>query len=1250
MHDQIEAAEFVELPVFARWDLYSGSAHGEWRIGKTAVQPPKPIAVITATSFESKSSRAKGVSFHPKRPWILVSLHSSTIQLWDYRMGTLIDRFEEHDGPVRAVDFHPTQPIFVSGGDDYTVKVWSLQTRKCMFTLNGHLDYVRTVFFHHDLPWIISCSDDQTIRIWNWQNRQEIACLTGHNHYVMSAQFHPSQDLIVSASLDQTVRVWDISGLRKKHSAPQGGMRSFEEQYARNQVPQQDIFGNTDAVVKYVLEGHDKGVNWASFHPTLPLIVSGGDDRVVKLWRMSETRAWEVDSCRGHTNNVPCVLFHPTEDLIISVGEDRTIRTWDLNKRTPVKQFKRENDRFWLVAAHPTMNLFATCHDSGVMVFKLDRERPASTMFQNTLFFVNNESQVQQYQFDKQQVSLPMLSLSKISKSWTKIRNISYNPAERSLLVQAGENENGVYSYMDLPKEIVGALEPSPRGEGAATAACFIARNRFVTFSKVTHKLEVRDLRNTVTKVIDLDPAVKDILYAGPGTILLMKPNEVIHYDVQQKRELAKIQISNAKYAVWSADTQYVALLSKHTIIIANKKLETLMSMHETIRVKSAAWDDSGVLIYSTLNHIKYALLNGDNGTIKTLENTLYVTKVAGRQCFCLNRKGEVEVVTIDPTEYRFKKALVNKNFNEVLRIIKTSNLVGQNIIGYLQAKGYPEIALQFVEDSETRFELAIECDNLDIALEEAKKLDNPVIWEKLGKEALLQGNVPIVELVYQQLKKLEKLSFLYLITGETEKLSKMEQIAEARGDYSSLFQNTLYLNSVEKRINTFIETGLFPLAYATAKTNGLDDIAESILSEAGLTEADIQMPSFGEPNSVLEVKTVITEPWPLEKASLSYFEQALFGNFEGLSIEDQPQTQASATDRSAAYVDDENLFEDAEPIADDEGWDLGDEELEVEVDEDAVDEDVEDVGALSGEIGNWVRNSRCAAGYIAAGAFEPAAQMLNKQLGIADFEPLRKRFLEIYQANKVFIPAIDGLPSLKSYVRADPEEENDSKALPYVPGFDKLEAGLHEGFRLFKANKLEEAIVVFREMIYIVATSVVYNTDDEEKSKEVLAVCKEYILGLSIELARRALPQDDVKRNLELAAYFTKAQLQPSHRVNALQVAMTQSFKYKNYALASYFAGEFLSIITSGPRAEQASKIKAKSDSISTDAVEIDFDPYADFDVCAGTFTPIYKGSPSVTEALTGAKYHASEKGKICSITKVTLVGAPASGLRILA
>ena len=146
-------------------------------------------------------------------------------------------------------------------------------------------------------------------------------------------------------------------GLRKKSTS--AAPLSFEEQIQRANAGQADLFGNTDAVVKYVLEGHDRGVNWATFHPTLPLIVSCGDDRQIKLWRMSETKAWEVDTCRGHFNNVSSALFHPKHELIISNSEDKTIRVWDMSKRTAVQTFRRENDRFWVLTAHPTLNLFA---------------------------------------------------------------------------------------------------------------------------------------------------------------------------------------------------------------------------------------------------------------------------------------------------------------------------------------------------------------------------------------------------------------------------------------------------------------------------------------------------------------------------------------------------------------------------------------------------------------------------------------------------------------------------------------------------------------------------------------------------------------------------------------------------------------------------------------------------------------------------------------------------------------------------
>lgn len=42
-----------------------------------------------------------------------------------------------------------------------------------------------------------------------------------------------------------------------------------------------------------------------------------------------------------------------------------------------------------------------------------------------------------------------------------------------------------------------------------------------------------------------------------------------------------------------------------------NKNLEVLCTVSESIRIKSGAWDENGVFLYSTLNHIKYCLPNG---------------------------------------------------------------------------------------------------------------------------------------------------------------------------------------------------------------------------------------------------------------------------------------------------------------------------------------------------------------------------------------------------------------------------------------------------------------------------------------------------------------------------------------------------------------------------------------------------------------------------------------------------------------
>ena len=84
--------------------------------------------------------------------------------------------------------------------------------------------------------------------------------------------------------------------------------------------------------------------------------------------------------------------------------------------------------------------------------------------------------------------------------------------------------------------------------------------------------------------------------------------------------------------------------------------------------------------------------------------------------------------VQVDPTEYMFKLALLQRKFDTVLKMIKGNAPCGQSIISYLQSKGFPEVALHFVRDERTRFNLAIECGNIEVALQAAQVCNRPCI------------------------------------------------------------------------------------------------------------------------------------------------------------------------------------------------------------------------------------------------------------------------------------------------------------------------------------------------------------------------------------------------------------------------------------------------------------------------------------------------------------------------------------------
>jgi len=1209
------------------------------------------------SKFETKSNRVKGLSFHPKRPWILASLHNGTIQLWDYKMGTLIDKFEEHEGPVRGIAFHQTQPLFVSGGDDYKVKVWNWKQKRCLFTLTGHLDYIRTTYFHHEHPWIISASDDQTIRIWNWQSRNCISILTGHNHYVMCAQFHPKEDLIVSASLDQTVRVWDISGLVKKHAAP--GINTFEDN--RNNRNQPDLFGTSDAVVKFVLEGHDRGVNWAAFHPTYPLIVSGADDRQVKLWRMNETKAWEVDTCRGHYNNVSSVIFHPRQELIISDSEDKTIRIWDMTKRTCLQTFKREHDRFWVITAHPELNLFAAGHDNGLIVFKLERERIASTTYQNTLFFIKDKN-IRMYDFDSKDI--PIMPLRTGSGTYTPPRTISYNPIENALLVCYTTDE-GMYELYMLPRdqrsEVHNSIEPK---HGTGYNAVFVARNRFAVFNKNEQQIYIKDINNETTKQFKTPTTITNIYYAGTRNLLMTTPSSVILFDIESRSVIAELTASNVRYVVWSQNMSMVALLSKHSIIIANKQLEQFCLIHETIKIKSGAWDELGIFIYTTLNHLKYVLPQGDNGIIRTLEQPVYLTKVANQNIHCLDRDGKPRVMTVDPTEYHFKLALVNKKYDEVLRIIQTSNLVGQSIISYLQKKGYADIALHFVKDENTRFDIAIECGNIDVALETAKSLDNEECWKSLGEEALRQGKHQVVESVYQRIKDYDKLSFLYLITGNTEKLKKMLKISELRNDYMSRYHNSLYLGDVEEQIKMFKELGQVQMAYLAAKSHGLEEEAEKILAEAEVTPDKISaLPTNG---ILLKPPTPINrqeQNWPLLEISRNIFSNSMLQESENPTNTIEP-TGTGMFDGVGEWAnEDSNDMPDLTKLnlsaadaidvpLEDGGWDI---DVEIPLPEEQLPtsnnnefNSIITQGMSRNE--QWARNSNIAVDHIAAGQFESAMKILNTQAGIVNFEVLKPMFMSIYQSAKSYFSGVPVSQPLSFPIERS-WDENPHKLLPYVCiTYQNVLSKLQEAYSATTSGKFTDALVCFNTILNMIPFVVVNKSSDLDEIKKIITYAREYILGLKMETYRKELPMDNmknIKRNVELAAYFTHCQMQPAHIQLSLRVAISLSTKVKNFGTTLIFIRRLLELNPSPQVAQWARSMQQRLERNNTDEIQLDYDQYNPFVICGYSYTPIYRGNPVINCPYCNASFKPEYENKLCPICQLALIGSKATGLR---
>ena len=304
---------------------------------------------------------------------------------------------------------------------------------------------------------------------------------------------------------------------------------------------------------------------------------------------------------------------------------------------------------------------------------------------------------------------------------------------------------------------------------------------------------------------------------------------------------------------------------------------------------------------------------------------------------------------------------------------------------------------------------------------------------------------------------------------------------------------------------------------------------------------------------------------WPVKAASHSFFEKALLGEVGAIDeevpaisngidhVDGSPQDEAADRDVPLGEEEDEDAA----------GWDMGD-DINVEVESDFVNVESADAGAGSSEADLWARNSPIAADHAAGGSFETAMQLLNRQVGAVNFSPLKPRFLEIYQASKTYLPATPALAPLTNYVRRTVDETDSRKVLPTIPR--DLESiatvDLQEGYGAMRSNKLDDGLKTFKRILHSLLVNAVSSQQEVGEAKKIISTASEYATAMALELKRRAIPvegEDNIKRSLELSAYFTIPKLEVAHRQLALMAAMKLAFTHKNFSSALSFANRML-------------------------------------------------------------------------------------------
>ena len=141
------------------------------------------------------------------------------------------------------------------------------------------------------------------------------------------------------------------------------------------------------------------------------------------------------------------------------------------------------------------------------------------------------------------------------------------------------------------------------------------------------------------------------------GRVLLLSGDELCLFDVDAASILGSAVVSGIKRCCWNAEGSRLAVVTKTGVMLLGESMKVLAEVTEKVRVKDALWEKSGVLLYNTMNQLKYLLPSGEGGIVRSLDEPVYLVAVSGRVVKAFTRKGDLISFAIDSTEFMLKVA-----------------------------------------------------------------------------------------------------------------------------------------------------------------------------------------------------------------------------------------------------------------------------------------------------------------------------------------------------------------------------------------------------------------------------------------------------------------------------------------------------------------------------------------------------------------------------------------------------------------